>query len=152
MGTSTNGQICYGIAFEEGYEFPWNTTHGDINDWWLSVCGYKPTEELYDSDGNYLDGQEPPREQIERYFDERRAFAEAHPMPVELVNYCSGECAMYVLAVPSSVIIARRGYPEEFDPAQLNVTLLDVDALLQFCKAHNIETSDPKWFLTSYWG
>ena len=23
MGVSTDGQICYGIVFEEGHEFPW---------------------------------------------------------------------------------------------------------------------------------
>lgn len=32
MSTSTNGEICYGILFEEGYEFPWND--GEMIEWW----------------------------------------------------------------------------------------------------------------------
>lgn len=37
MGISTDGEICYGIIFEDGYEFPWDIDHeGDPEMWWIS--------------------------------------------------------------------------------------------------------------------
>ena len=155
MGTSTNGQICYGVAFEEGYEFPWDVERdGDIDEWWLyEVHGFKHSFEIYGADGNHLNGREPSREDVSRYFRESRGFAESHPMPVKLVNYCSGDCPMYALAVPSSFIRAGRGCPRGFDPALMAVTDAERDALLKFFADHGIEApSDPKWLLTSYWG
>lgn len=155
MGTSTNGQICYGVVFDEEYEFPWDKEHdGDIDNWWLyEVHGFKHSFELFDADGCYLNGRKPSGEESSRYFNESMDFAAAQPLPVVLVNYCSGDCPMYVLAVPGTVITARRGFPEEFDPASLAVTDSGRDALLKFCSDHGIELfQDPTWLLTSYWG
>ena len=155
MGTSTNGQICYGVAFDEEHEFPWDEEHeGDIDSWWIyGVHGFKHSFELFDSAGCYLNGREPTREESGRYFAESSKFAAAHPLPVELVNYCSGDCPMYVLAVPSTVLTARRGYPTEFDPAALTVTDEGRDTLRKFCADHGIKPpKEPTWLLTSYWG
>jgi hypothetical protein len=154
MGVSTNGEIFYGVVFEEDYEFPWDKEHdGDIDAWWLyGVHGFKHSFELYDAMGNCLNGREPSSEESGRYFDESRAFVEAHPLPVELVNYCSGDYPMYALAVPGTVITARRGYPAEFDPATLTVKMEQVDALREFCADHEIEfPKEPAWLLTSCW-
>lgn len=155
MGVSTNGEISYGVAFDEGYEFPWDKDHdGDIDDWWIyGVHGFKHSFELFDSAGNYLNGRKPPEDEISRYFDEKREFAAAHPLPVELVNYCSGDYPMYVLAVPGVGIVARRGYPTEFAPEKLAVTENGRNAFLKFCADHGIELpKEPEWLLTSYWG
>lgn len=155
MGVSTNGQICYGVAFEDGYEFPWDKEHeGEIDSWWLYVVhGFKHSFEIFDSAGRYLNGREPSRKEVSRYFKESRDFADAHPLPVELVNYCSSESPMYALAVPCTVLTARRGYPAEFDPAALTVADDGSEALLKFCADHGIELpAKPKWLLTSYWG
>ena len=113
MGTSTNGQICYGVAFEDGYEFPWDADYdGDIDAWWIyEVHGFKHSVEIFDTAGCYLNGREPSPDEVSRYFKEIRDFSEAHPLPVKLVNYCSGDCPMYALAVPSSFIRAGRGCP-----------------------------------------
>ena len=154
MGTSTDGQICYGIAFEEEFEFPWDGDYDDIDEWWIyGVHGYKPSFELYDSDGGYLDGREPSKEETSRYYDERRAFAEAHPLPVELVTHCSYDYPMYILAVKGSLISNSRGFPVEIAPSSLSVADADRQALLRFCVDHGIEHDDePKWLLTSMWG
>ena len=42
MGVSTDGQICFGIAFEECTEFPWDSEEydGDIDAWWLSLSSF----------------------------------------------------------------------------------------------------------------
>ena len=101
MITSTDGQICYGVAFEEGFEFPWGD--GEIEDWWsYTVHGFNPSFELFDADGNYLNGREPSKDEIRRYFEERQVFDAAHSLPVSLVNYCSGDYPMYALVVPIS--------------------------------------------------
>ena len=153
MGTSTNGQICFGVAFEEGFEFPWGD--GEIEDWWTyTVHGFKHSFELFDADGNYLNGRQPSKDETSRYFNERREFDAAQPaLPVLLVNYCSGECPMYVVAVPGSVRTARRGYPEGIDPSLLTVTVDERENLLKFFAAHGIEVpAEPAWLLTSYWG
>lgn len=154
MGTSTNGQICFGILFEEDFEFPWSDAEdGDIENWWIyQVHGFKHDIELYDEKGEYLDGKKPSAEDMEKYYGPKRAFEAAHPLPVELVNYCSGDCAMYILAVPNSTITARRGYPEEFQPERLTVTEQEIKVLTDFCEQHGIEMpSEPKWYLSSLW-
>ncbi len=155
MGQSTNGQLCYGIAFEDGFEFPWDVKHeGEIDDWWaFEVHGFRHSVELFDDDGNYLNGVEPSKEASRQYFAERDAFAALHPLPISLINYCSGEAPMFMMAVPSSVHSNRRGYPTVIDPSKLTVTDDEVDALIRFCSAHGISFDDePHWFLSSYWG
>lgn len=158
MGVSTDGQICYGILFEDGYEFPWDED-GDIEDWWNDIHGmkdWKPTVEIYNSEGNYLNGIKPSKEAIDAYYDERRAFKESlsiPPLPVEMVNVCSGDYPTYILAVPSSSKSASRGYPQEFDPQLLKVSEDELQALLGFCDKYELEyDGEPKWYLSSYWG
>jgi len=152
MGTSTNGHLCYGVAFEEDFEFPW--VDGEIEDWWTyTVHGFKHSFEIFDGDGNYLNGRKPPEDEVSRYFEERRAFDAAHRLPVALVNYCSGDYPMYALAAPSTVRTATRGSPTVIDPASLVVADDERDALLRFLAEHDIEAPEaPAWLLTSYWG
>jgi hypothetical protein len=155
MGVSTNGQICFGVVCEEDTEFPWDDGEwgGDIEEWWrTAVCGYIPEEEIYDESGGYIGGKEPSREKIASYHDAQRAFDALHPVPVELVNYCSDDCPMYILAVPSSSLSCSRGYPESFRPEDLKVSQEEIDSLLEFCRTHGIEHGEPGWWLTSYWG
>ena len=40
MGISTDGQICFGVLFEEGYEFPWDCEEYayDIYIWWDKIA------------------------------------------------------------------------------------------------------------------
>jgi hypothetical protein len=152
MGTSADGQICYGVAFEEDFEFPWGDE--EIEDWWAhTVHGFKHSFELFDASGNYLNGREPSKDESSRYFAERREFDAAHPLPVKLVNYCSSECPMYAIAAPSTIRTARRGYPTTLDLASLRVPESESAGLLKFFADHGIEAPDaPAWLLTSYWG
>jgi hypothetical protein len=152
MGVSTDGQICFGIAFEEGFEFPWGDD--DEGNWWTDqVNGYKPPFSLYDDKGNFLGGKRPPQDQMDRYYDHLREFEAAHPMPVKVVNYCSYDCPMYILAVPSSFMKNSRGFPKDFDPSKLVVSDQEREELLAFCRDHGIEfEGEPKWYLSSLWG
>jgi len=155
MGISTDGQICFGNVYEEDFEFPWDAVEfdGDHEDWWRKECGYKPSTVLFDEDGEYLNGVKPSQSAIDDYFQEQREFDVAHPFPVEIVNYCSGECPMYILAVPSSFKSNSRGYPEKFEPSELKVSDEEIAALRNFCIKYDlIPEEDAGWYLTSYWG
>lgn len=153
MGVSTDGEISYGIPFEEGFYFPW-VEHDDIDDWWLEVNGWKPPVEIFDDTGNYAGGVQPSNENISAYYASRRAFQEAHPLPVELVNVCSGSHPIYILALIGTGLVAHRGYPKLFDPASLVVTDEQRNTLIDFCKKYDIDTNgvQPGWYLSSYWG
>ena len=169
MGVSTDGQICFGVAFPESFEFPWDEERfgGEIDKWWReAVCGYKPPFELYDENGEYVGGQKPPQKRIDEYIDLKNEFDKKHPVPFKLINYCSHECPMYIVAVPSSCIENSRGYPEEFRPENLKVSEKEVADLKKFLedyapvKAEDLEYQDkrfdktmtPRWYLSSYWG
>ena len=59
MGVNTDGQICFGIKFEEGDEFPWEDVDGDydLEEWWRRVNGYtNPHESPWDEKGGYKEG------------------------------------------------------------------------------------------------
>lgn len=155
MTVSTDGQICYGIRFDEDMEFPWESDEWDrdFEDWWIyEACGYKNPFELFTAQGEWIRGKKPPEEKIDEYYDARSAFRDSHPLPIELVNYCSGDYPMYILAVPSSCHTAHRGYPENFIPSNLSVSNEEMDRLGQFCEKWGLEGGEQGWWLSSYWG
>ena len=140
MSTSTNGQICYGIAFEQDAEFPWDE-RGDIEDWWVyDVLGFKHSFELFDDNGNYINGVKPSEERPGEYFDERQEFWKNKPLPVEIVNYCSCDRPVYILAVPGTMFNNYRGDAVQFEPKLLRVDTEKKEAFLDFCRKHGIET------------
>jgi len=144
MSTSTDGQICFGVLVDE-------LPDDNLDSWWLDVLGYEPPFKLYES-GSYINGVKPSEDKIKEYYAHKFDFQEIHPLPVTLINYCSRDHPMYILAVPSSVRSARRGYPEPFDPAGLKVEQNEVEKLLRFCDDYNLKCSWPRWWLSSYWG
>jgi len=155
MGQSTDGQICFGIEFEEDYEFPWgNEEFEDIENWWLeAVLKFKPSFSIYTQDG--MDYLPNVTEEMKRtHHEERRQFIKSHNSPpVELVNVCSGDYPVYILAVPCTIFSASRGYPIAFEPKDLKVNIGDVIILEKFCKEYGLEgQSKPQWYLSSYWG
>ena len=153
MGTSTNTQICYGIPFEEDFEFPWGEQ--ELDDWWLDdVLGYKPPFQLYDDQGNYLDGHRPSDDKVNEYYAHRREFLAEHPLPITLVNYCSGDYPMWIIAIADSIVTAHRGEPIDITDSLFEAKYFNHSAsLLEFCVEHGIETTEePRWLLSSYWG
>jgi hypothetical protein len=165
MGVSTDGQLCYGIPFPERFRFPWNDDNDeysqDQDEWWRKINGYKPPFEIYNKDGEYLNGNKPPEDVIDKYYEHRREWEKANPFPVEIVNYCSGECPMYMVAVKESLKKNSRGYPEVIDTSKLEVTEDQHYILLDFIKKYLKDAIDendeeiplePKWYLSSYWG
>ncbi len=154
MGQSTNGQLCWGSKFEEGFGFPWDEKkcEQDIEEWWLVVTGFEPPCNPYDDRGEYAEGFTAEDPRVEEYFEQRHTWKEKHPLPIELVNYCSGDAAMYILAIPRLCFHNYRGYPVEIDPAELLETLEDARVLSDFCSNYGIVVEKPRWWLSSYWG
>lgn len=163
MGQSTDGQICFGVAFPEGFEFPWDTNaqyDGDIENWWKHLKGFVPLFEMWDERGNYKDGKEPSKEEKDKYYAHMRKWDKDNPVPIEMINYCSGDCPMYMIAVTSSVKKNNRGYPKAFDPVKLIVMPEEVRVLKEFIEKYvDVESIDdkdfdpvPRWYLSSYWG
>ena len=152
MGISSNGLIAFGIPFEEGFQFPWNEKNeGDIEAWWLDVCGFKPTLYPFTDEGEYIKGYTD--KMGNDYFAEKHAFQKEHPLPIELQNYCHGDYPMYMLCIEDSVIRASRGFPNELNPENLTAKEDWAKILTDFCKKHEIEIpSEPKWYLFSYMG
>ena len=154
MSVSTDVILCYGFSFDEDYEFPWEDSgdsEWDIESWWLeSVHGYKPPFRLFTDDGDYIDGRKPPSERVSEYFAHRRAFAKEHPLPIRLIMHCHGDYPMWILAAPSSVTVARRGYPEEIH-VLLPVSGEELNALEDFCERWELGGDGPGWWLVSLW-
>ena len=153
MGTSTDGQICFGYVFDDGYEFPWSEEEesggGDIETWWRNIRGFSPSQRP-----DWGNDSQPNRQQVmDTYFAERNAFDIAHPLPVKLVNYCSHDYPMYILAVPATYREASRGYPEAFTPSDLHVTEEGAAKLKAFIEEFALKPKgEPQWWLSSYWG
>lgn len=153
MGVSTDGIICYGIKFDEEYGFPWNDDDIDIEDWWRVVSGFAPSVEIYDEQGGYINGTRPDGSVIDRYYEELRKWDKENPLPVQEVNYCSGDYPLYILAIPGTVKRASRGFPEAFRPEELLFPEDARQALIDFCDKYSIDYEDePQWYLASYWG
>lgn len=156
MGVSTDGQICYGIFYKDSEEnsdlFPWDEY--DIEGWWKKVNGYvNPCPDPFDELGNYKPGFNEKCPEVSAYFRHQREWEEANPVPVELVNCCSGDYPMWIVAVPTSCRVAYRGHPEGLDPASLVVSEEDKMFLIDFCEKHiGPIPSEPQWWLSSYWG
>ena len=148
MTVSTNGQLCYGVQVKDG-EHPWENF--DSAGWWLDICGWKPPFELYDEEGNYINGEEPPKEKVREYYEALDKFTEEHPPQVEIVTHCSDGYPMYIVAMPGTFSRNYRGDPVKIE--NLNVPEGASKFLKDFCEKHNIPTEgDPAWWLSSYWG
>ena len=154
MGLSTDGQICFGVLLPDpddmDGEYPWGD---DLEEWWRGETGYHPPFELFTPEGDYIDGKEPSKDRIRAYFDARREWDAAHPLPVELVNACSCDYPLWIAAVPGTVRTAGRGRPVTFEPSGLVADPEKTAALVAFlAKYLPGEHEDPAWHLSSNMG
>lgn len=135
MSKSSIANLSFGIAFEEGFKFPWSdiSKYDDgINDWWLEITGYiEPNNYSYEKEKEWL---------------------ELHPIPIEIVHYCACDYHMD--------IIATRCYSVEWGET-LNITLeqfavnieQDTRIIVDFLNKYNIQyEGSPAWILSSFYG
>lgn len=155
MGQSTDAILCFGIAFEEEFEFPWSEEEdSDHESWWLKVNGYScPLFNPFTEEGDFKPGIDREDPRIGEFFGHKRNWLRDHPFPVDVVHHCSGDYPMYILAVLGTEIYAHRGYPQSVDPEDFVIPEGGRETLLGFCEKYGIATvGGPKWWLCSYWG
>ena len=157
MGVSTDAQLCFGIAVGNDEEMPWQTGKcdqfdSDVEEWWMrEVHKYKPPFELFDENGEWLDGVVAPDDKAREYFKAAQDFASRHPLPVDVVKHCSGDYPMYIIAVPGTWTRAHRGFPREIDSNKMSFDIKDAAALIKFCDDYGIAGEGPAWWLSSMW-
>lgn len=145
MTTSTEGILCYGyILPDEG--LPWQTDdyEDDFEEWYYSEVVPFNFSIDWDSADSILRKQ---------YFDKKWEFKQANPAPFKLVNYCSWDYPMFILAVVREE--ATKGNPTIINPVELlEYSEKDIQELKEFAVKYNLidETDKPQWWLCSYWG
>ena len=154
MSISSDGQLCYGIKLDEDISLPWSN---DIDHWWVyEINGYTNPLELFDENDEWIGGERAPQHKIDEYYNTRREFDSQHPLPVELVNYCSYDYPMWIAAIPSTVLSCRRGYPKGFSPTQMewdrNQPFVTAPLLHFVEKYISPIHEEPKWWLSSLYG
>lgn len=174
MGVSTDGQLCYGVMFDEDHQFPWDADEdGYLESWWHEVHGWIDGDDNpagawypYTAAGEYKpeiapknrwDRPTDPRHR--EWLDKKEEWIKANvpPLPICEVNYCSAEAPMYILAVPSTFSNNRRGYPAVIDPEKdFELNEAEVNAARDFIQKYCCEDPDESflfaWYLSSYWG
>lgn len=133
MGVSTDGILVFGIQLpeEETPEF----LEGFENDF-----------------DDFIDSLNGLPQWGEEGHDWNKTHAFRDNFPVDLVQHCSYDYPMYILAVRGTEIMASRGYPKEIDPLTLKVDPEKIEFLRKFCEEYGIEWEEPKWYLCSMWG
>lgn len=139
MGQSTDGQLCFGVFLPEGEETVFDGWEY-LSYWWVyEVNGFNDGKSI-DSEGSKLS-----------YADYEK-FLKDNPPPVEMVNVCSCDYPIYIYAIPSSIMVANRGYPESFNPSELTYTLEEQLKFNEFLTTYtDLDPSEAKWYLSSLW-
>lgn len=155
MGSCSDATICFGIAFEEGYEFPWDSMEfdNDLEDWWLSVNNYEPPFQLWQEDENgVFQYVEENRHRSSEYYQHQRDWLKEHPLPVEEHRCGSYECYNTVLAVPNTTVDGDWEYPTEFNPKDLVISPTDLRPFEEFIDKYVPDAKEPKWLLFGFYG
>ena len=150
---SVNGNICYGVLLDVDSDIPWEDEkyEFDIEVWWRKIKGFEQSREIYTDDGERrLDGI--TEDDVKKHYAEEHEWLKDNPLPVELVNYCSGDEPMYILAYPDSVLTCYLGHPLKVSSAVIDTDNAE-SLLIDFCKDHLIRyVGAPELWLSSYYG
>ncbi len=85
--------------------------------------------------------------------DEEDWWVGAGMPPFHVVNYCSSECPLWILAIPGTVQTASRGFPETVLPLEVNADALErFEAFVATLDVKPDEENEAQWLLCSYWG
>jgi len=162
MSQTASATISYGFWFKYAYDLPWmadglGNDYGDYEKWWKDQLSYESPFELFNEDGNWINGEGPAQERIDDYYTHRREWEKAHPMPFEVVRTgdYSGECNV-IIAVPEAGMGADWNGAESFNPQDLFA--LDEEAVVElqtFYEAYLKDLPDHdstmRWYLSARW-
>ncbi len=142
MEISTDGQICYGVLLEEGIALPWDSEYGGkIEVWWLfEALEFKAVDE---------------EQWLIKMGTRRLIKMGTRPAcPVNIINASCKSQPVWIIAIPDSMLKAKRGYPHGFYPMELaeKAPLRWNVVLSGFCEEYDIKFRGvPRWYLSSYW-
>lgn len=141
MGVSTDGQIWFGIDFEEGDETLAR-----------AMKNYLLENKIIEEEDDYFDDPDDINDPDEYFY----SIPEDIRKGIELVTHCSGECRMYVICIEESSKYASRGYPEKINIVHETSEQGRLDwkaRIIAFCKEIGIEidSNDINWHLSSMW-
>lgn len=146
MGISSDGQLTYGIALDEG-EIP--ERMGLLID--LDEFEF---DEFMDADlrlDYWREGMSD--EESSEYWAKRRAAHKAYPAAMEI--YCSYDYPMYIFRpnIEAANYRVSRGYVEAIDLAKLTegITTHALQRFKDWCEKWGVE-GEPKWLLSSLYG
>lgn len=143
--------VCFGVLLEDIEQLPWNKAKYDymIDVWWIDyICGFKPSVEIYDENGNYL--KDTTAEQIPIYIEERTKFEQQYPLPLNVVVYGFGDDPQLILS-PCELTHHSWEDPIKLNDISLVVEWTQILLIIDFCKEHNIKyKEDPTWYAVSY--
>lgn len=154
-GEMIDGEISYGVYVGESDNLPWDHNGWDCEiNWWKSVQGFQNTEWCpYTPEGGLKEGVGDYDPRIGAYFNAAVRWLSKNPLPFDLVNASSYELPLWILAVPGSVRTARRGFPVDFQPSDLQVDKEGESRLKGFVEDHlsHLDLDPPIWRLSSCW-
>lgn len=161
MGYSVRAQLSFGVLFRDSKldYTPWDEDFdGDEEEWWLSVNNFiNPHEYPFSEDGSlYKEGFGDKDPRIDEYFDCRRNWLLANPLPFDIVRYGWHEHGHdYILCVKGMSVSGDRSDPKLLD---LNSSLFSSGSDREISEFKNSlqlygffdATPEPKWYLCSF--
>lgn len=154
MGVSTDASICYGIdlgddwydCLTESIQNELDEKDLDLSEWveakWVEMQGVvAPSEEYSDQTA----------EAYSTYWAKKREVLAT--CPVEVISHCHYEDPMYIVALRGTEQRASRGYPVEFNPAELSTAydLSEWEKVLSEFGVTLPEDKEAGWLLYSDW-
>ena len=143
MSVSRDAILCYGFPILDDNSV-------DFEGLWELETGFKPSREIFNKDGSYIGGEEPPEAYREQYYNERTFWRESHPLPFEVVYHCCDENTMYILALPDSELRASRGDLVKVRLADGTRWTKEVALIRQFCTKYKVKIGELDWWLCCY--
>lgn len=167
MGVSTDAQLYYGLQLPEDYHLPWDNDEyeNDEGKWWIGISDHQDVHEEIWTPVEIVEDRAGIRrvrtslqcnlseEELKENWAERRQWFKDHPMPFDIIRHCSDGYTMCALAIPSTVIVSPRGHPKKLDGLP-KYTTQEYDDFMDFCYKYipDLETYNPAWWLSSWWG
>lgn len=150
MGMNAQAEIRYGYPCADDAELPWGS---DIEKWWRGINGYKAPFELYDAEGNWLNGKKPDQKVIAEYYDHQFEWEKQHPLPVELCFTGSCDYSRTFLAVPNKGDFTSWGEFLDLSETLAAPEPTKIAALEKFVADHNIKVDGPLgWYMFAFYG
>lgn len=139
-------EIRFGALFDGDTTFPWDEGRydGDVTLWWLFANGFRRSFEMFNDEGDWLNGI-PPIEVENAYYDEEDAFERSCPLlPFALTKGTVDKKRYSLLFVPDlGTNVSATGY--SLLTLSGDELASSVVCFIASCKKHRIELPVLEW-------